>query len=275
MTTAGEWRSSSSPVGTVRMAVAAGPAHEVSSPATACLRARRASRRGWAGRRAGAPRAAWRQALGELCDWAWRVAIGPVLAAVPGRRGDMPHIVLVPGGELGLVAWHAARRAAGGGHQYAAQEAVISVRLVGPPVRRDRRAAAAAVGAGARADLRRGGLGLLHRGGDHVTCTPRTTRAPLSTGTHTSDSPPEVGLAIPGRAAATSADVLAALPHGAFPGASLLHFGCHGRARVPVARRPGWTSAPGTRSTVGGRPAGSQAGGQARCPAGSSSSHRA
>jgi CHAT domain-containing protein len=28
--------------------------------------------------------------------------------------------------------------------------------------------------------------------------------------------------------------VLSALPHGSRPGASVLHFGCHGRARVPV-----------------------------------------
>jgi CHAT domain-containing protein len=36
-----------------------------------------------------------------------------------------------------------------------------------------------------------------------------------------------------GSAAATSADVLAALPHETSPGASLLHFGGHGRAQVP------------------------------------------
>jgi CHAT domain-containing protein len=39
---------------------------------------------------------------------------------------------------------------------------------------------------------------------------------------------------VPGSAAAKPADVLAALPHETFPGASLLHFGCHGRAHVPA-----------------------------------------
>jgi CHAT domain-containing protein len=39
---------------------------------------------------------------------------------------------------------------------------------------------------------------------------------------------------VPGSAAADPADVLAALPRPGHPGASLLHFGCHGRARVPV-----------------------------------------
>jgi len=41
-------------------------------------------------------------------------------------------------------------------------------------------------------------------------------------------------LSVTGADAATAADVLDALPHGAEPGASLLHFGCHGQAQVPV-----------------------------------------
>ena len=204
---------------------------EVSSPATACLRARRAADA--AGRAPGAAAAAWRQALGELCDWAWRVAIGPVLAAVPGRRGDMPHIVLVPGGELGLVAWHAARRAAGGGHRYAAQEAVISYassarQFVEGAGRRPRPWAAQPVLiADAAASAYSTEMGICQLYAEHY---PRAAVFGHAHERLTSGGGP----AIPGRAAATSADVLAALPHEAFPGASLLHFGCHGRARVPV-----------------------------------------
>jgi CHAT domain-containing protein len=41
---------------------------------------------------------------------------------------------------------------------------------------------------------------------------------------------------VPGSVAATPADVLAALPGAHGPGASLLHFGCHGQAAVPVLR---------------------------------------
>ncbi|MGD0066633.1 MAG: CHAT domain-containing protein, partial [Streptosporangiaceae bacterium] len=45
-------------------------------------------------------------------------------------------------------------------------------------------------------------------------------------------SPRPLGAA--GSDAATEDDVLAALAHGPYPGASVLHFGCHGRAEVPV-----------------------------------------
>jgi CHAT domain-containing protein len=41
---------------------------------------------------------------------------------------------------------------------------------------------------------------------------------------------------VSGAAAATPADVLAALPGAASGGASVLHFGCHGQAKIPVLR---------------------------------------
>ncbi|MDT0268763.1 CHAT domain-containing protein [Streptomyces sp. DSM 44915] len=68
----------------------------------------------------------WRGALTELCDWAWPAAIGPLLDAL-ARRGTAapePRVVLVPGGPLGLVPWHAAR--APGAGPYACQRAVFS-----------------------------------------------------------------------------------------------------------------------------------------------------
>src|SRR6266536_3157774 len=73
---------------------------------------------------AAAARPFWLAALGALCGWAWQVALGRVLSAVPAGAGREPRIVLVPGGELGLVPWHAAR--CPGDLRYACQGAIIS-----------------------------------------------------------------------------------------------------------------------------------------------------
>ncbi|MFJ9867247.1 CHAT domain-containing protein [Streptomyces sp. NPDC101165] len=76
----------------------------------------------------------WQAALDDLCDWAWKAAMGPVLTAVRplsaalGPYARTPRIVLVPCGPLGAVPWHAARIRGLGkyGHRYACQEAVFS-----------------------------------------------------------------------------------------------------------------------------------------------------
>ncbi|WP_331734235.1 CHAT domain-containing protein (plasmid) [Streptomyces atratus] len=76
----------------------------------------------------------WQEALGTLCDWAWRAAMGPVLTAVRPMLAAQwplarpPRIVLVPCDTLGVVPWHAARIRGLGehGHRYACQEAVLS-----------------------------------------------------------------------------------------------------------------------------------------------------
>ena len=57
----------------------------------------------------------------RVCDWAWLAAIRPVLGALAKQQGttvqagagDPPRIVLVPGGELGVIPWHAARHPTG------------------------------------------------------------------------------------------------------------------------------------------------------------------
>ncbi|GAB2886372.1 CHAT domain-containing protein [Streptomyces mayteni] len=69
----------------------------------------------------------WGAALGELCDWAWLAAMGPLLTAL-GPYARPPRLVLVPCGRLGLVPWHAARSpgADGQGGRYVCQEAVVS-----------------------------------------------------------------------------------------------------------------------------------------------------
>ncbi|MCX5126158.1 CHAT domain-containing protein [Streptomyces sp. NBC_00347] len=75
----------------------------------------------------------WEEALEELCDWAFQ-ALGPLLgeieerltAAGDGRRDELPRIVLVPCGRLGIVPWHAARLPAEAAHDRLCQTAVIS-----------------------------------------------------------------------------------------------------------------------------------------------------
>ncbi len=51
--------------------------------------------------------------LDDLCEWAWRVAIGPLLnryfARDAEQRGREPRIVLIPMAELAAIPWQAAR----------------------------------------------------------------------------------------------------------------------------------------------------------------------
>ena len=66
--------------------------------------------------------------LDELCDWAWRAAIGPLVEQGLPRLTRphptrVPRVVLVPMGELARVPWQAARRADG---RYAVQQIAIS-----------------------------------------------------------------------------------------------------------------------------------------------------
>jgi len=71
----------------------------------------------------------WRQALGDLCEWAWSGAILPVLSKLrEWEVGQPPRLVLITGGALSLVPWHAARSgsAEAGTVRYALQDAVFS-----------------------------------------------------------------------------------------------------------------------------------------------------
>jgi hypothetical protein len=81
-----------------------------------------ACRAGGAGPSVTALRTTWREALDELCTWAWSTTIAPLLASphVPDRG---PSLVLVPIGALATVPWHAAHDPQGG---YAVQRAVFS-----------------------------------------------------------------------------------------------------------------------------------------------------
>ncbi|MDT0318965.1 CHAT domain-containing protein [Streptomyces millisiae] len=54
----------------------------------------------------------WEAALDELCSWAGRAVVGPLLDRL-GPRDAPPRVVLVPCGNLGVVPWHAARLRSG------------------------------------------------------------------------------------------------------------------------------------------------------------------
>lgn len=65
----------------------------------------------------------WRAELGELVRWAWPAVVGPVLAAL---GGEVPHVVLVPCGALGVVPWHAACDDSTGRSRFAVELATFS-----------------------------------------------------------------------------------------------------------------------------------------------------
>jgi hypothetical protein len=217
------------PEGTVRPVPLPGLYLGGGSPVGAFLRTRRSAEAAAVepGQAGDAARQAWLDALGTLCGWTWRVAIGPVLNAVPARGASTePRIVLVPAGELGLVPWHAARRPDG---RYACQRVVFSYassarQFIEAATCRPRPWPQAPVlisDATESLYLTAAGIAYLHAAHYPRAAVYGYARHRLA-GT------------VPGGAAATRDDVLGALPHGGFPGASLLHFGCHARVQVPV-----------------------------------------
>ena len=63
----------------------------------------------------------------EICRWAWRTAIGPVLDRTRRYAPGRPvRLVLVPVGTLALVPWHGAFRSDAAGRRFAVEEAVFS-----------------------------------------------------------------------------------------------------------------------------------------------------
>ncbi|MFF2973332.1 CHAT domain-containing protein [Streptomyces albidoflavus] len=73
---------------------------------------------------AAAPPPGPRRTLDDLAAWAWRTAVGPLLAEL-APAGRPPRLVLVPMGALGVVPWHAAWTGTGP-RRYALQEAEFS-----------------------------------------------------------------------------------------------------------------------------------------------------
>ena len=202
------------------------------SPIRTCEQAREAAdKMGEQSAGYGAARQRWREALGEVCDWAWQ-AIGPLLATLPAVRGGLRRVVLVPIGELGLVPWHAARCRVGGGYRYACEDVVFSYaasarQFIDAAGSRPRPWTERAVLiADSRPSLYATAAGVEYI---RATCYP----AGAFFGYAYTDL---ASSGVSGSAAATPADVLAALPGAASGGASVLHFGCHGQAKIPVLR---------------------------------------
>ena len=214
--------------GTVRWLPLAGLYTSGASPVSAFLRARRAVETASTGAATEAARQAWLPVLGTLCGWAWRVAVGPVLDAVPARTAKPERrIVLVPVAELGAVPWHAARQPETG--RYACQRVVFSYatsarQFVETARHRPRPWVQDPVlisDAAASLYLTAAGIGYLQSAHYQAAAVFGYARHNLAA-------------TIPGTPAATRKDVLSALPRTGWPGASLLHFGCHGRVQVPV-----------------------------------------
>jgi CHAT domain-containing protein len=178
---------------------------------------------------------AWEDALGRVCGWAWGAAIRRVLAAIPEPgNGRDRRVVLIPSGELGLVPWHAARQPGTG--TYACERAVFSYassarQFIDATQRRPRpwdQAPVLISDPTGSAWLTATGIRHLHAQHYPAARVYGDARCPSG---RPGDQLPDT---VPGSAAATSDDVRAALPGERTSGASLLHFGCHGRAETPV-----------------------------------------
>ncbi|MGW2740720.1 CHAT domain-containing protein [Streptomyces sp. NPDC001450] len=186
----------------------------------------------------------WQAALGDLCDWAWKAVMGPVLAAVRplsaalGPYARLPRIVLVPCGQLGVVPWHAARIRGLGehGHRYACQEAVFSYAPSGTHF----------LAAGARRRMPpTAGRQVLVADPELTLPWAEVETAALRAGCYpealrygefvTTDEVPD--------AAGTPDELLAVLPGGASP-ASVVHLSCHAVAAPRPTDSALWLAGP-------------------------------
>jgi CHAT domain len=177
----------------------------------------------------------WRDTLGRACDWAWGAVIGPLLsaaqrAATHGQGGLPLRIALVPAGPLGLIPWHAARRPADGTlPHYACQDAVFTYAS----------SARQFVEASGRRPRPWPERPVLISDNDQELTYAALEVAHLATryyrgGALYGAARAHLDAQFPGADAASPGVVLAALPHGPAPGASLLHVSCHGRVTLPV-----------------------------------------
>ncbi|MCT9076001.1 CHAT domain-containing protein [Streptomyces fulvoviolaceus] len=186
----------------------------------------------------------WQVTLDELCEWAWKAVMGPVLAAVrpllaaQGPLARPPRIVLVPCGPLGVVPWHAARiRGLGAhGHRYACQEAVLSYAPSGTQF-----LAAAARRRMSPSD-----------GRQVLVADPQLTLpwAEMEAAALRAGCYPDalrygefVTTGVVPDAAGTPAELLAVLPGGASP-ASVVHLSCHALAAPRPTGSALWLAAP-------------------------------
>ncbi|MEV6239124.1 CHAT domain-containing protein [Lentzea sp. NPDC051838] len=154
----------------------------------------------------------WDDAVASMCDWSWVAVMGPLLDHFRG----LPRLVLVPVGELGAVAWHAARRRVGGELRYACQDAVLTY----------------AASARQFADAARRGV----RQADAAAALVRVSDqslywAPTETATIRDHCYPDATCV---EDDVLPAAVLSHLPSDLRPGASVLHLTCHACHATPA-----------------------------------------
>jgi tetratricopeptide (TPR) repeat protein len=177
-----------------------------------------ASLAAWGEDSANADLPGWDAALEALCDWAWTAAMGPLLEHARTRwPGRTPRLVLVPIEKLGLVPWHAARTADDRGRpRYALAAAVLSYAASAAQFAR---AASRSPRPPAEAPV------LLGNPTDDLPCSESEVAELLRR-----DYPEAAYFGRPAGLTAgpgTPAEILARLPGGSGPLASLLHLGCH------------------------------------------------
>jgi tetratricopeptide (TPR) repeat protein len=166
----------------------------------------------------------WRQALDELCDWAWPAVMQPILSLTRTWQLARPaRVVLIPAGALSLVPWHAARyRPDGHGpRRYVLEDLVVSYAASGRQLR-------AAAG---RDSLPLASSPVVVAGLDDA--LPAAMQEAQAIVNSLYPAARYLGPGSPGweRIAdgqGTPSEVLAHLPAADQPGASLLHLGCHG-----------------------------------------------
>jgi hypothetical protein len=173
-----------------------------------------AARRAWA--QTQSPRD-WQTALKSTCTWAWNAVVGPILRHAGLWQLDRPpRLVLIPTGNLSGIPWHAARTT---GPRYAIQDALFSYAA----------SARQLIGASRRpvqpwstqpvlVANPTGDLELATAEGDELRrrCYPGA----VCLGRFSPSS-------LPVRGRGTPREVLAWLPGGPRPTASVLHLGCH------------------------------------------------
>ena len=166
----------------------------------------------------------WRLAIADLCEWAWPGAILPILSKLrEWGVGQPPRLVLIAGGALSLVPWHAARYGSveAGTVRYALQDAVFSY----------------AASARQLVDAaRRTPLALAERPvvlGDPTNALPFAILEAEAIHDRCYPSGRYLGCTSPGwpgisAGAGNPGQILGELPRADRPGASVLHLGCHG-----------------------------------------------
>jgi hypothetical protein len=174
----------------------------------------------------------WRRRLEEVCEWGWHSALLPILSVLHSPELNRPpRLVLIAAGALSSVPWHAAGTgsAESGTARYAVQDVVISYaasarQLVDAAKRPALGLTTNPVILGDPTNTLAGAI--VEAEGIYDQCYP--------SGRYLGFTSP----GWPGNVAGegTPGQILRELPRPDYPGASVLHFGCHGRV---VGSAPG------------------------------------